>query len=254
MTDKLKANDIWMKGTYKDHAQQEDKSNVSKAYEDWKLENNAFNTSKLLEELNPTIESALTSYAPDSKDVLRTRARLMALNAAGMYDPKQRTKLSSYVFNHLKGLNREKAKRSNVVHIPENVILERNKIQKATDSFVSEYGREPTVEELADETGLSIKRIEYAETKGNQQSASQLLSEKGDSLFSKEEDPQQVWADYVYHDLDGPDKKIFEWSTGYGGAKKLQKMEIAKRLNLSPAAVSRRISKIIYLLEQGYNV
>ena len=251
---KLKANDMWMKGTPKELNNAQRDTPTTHAYDNWKKEPNPLNVKAVLTELKPTIESALTSYAPEDKDILRTRANIMAVNAINMYDPTQRTKLSSYVFNHLKGLNREKARRKNVVHVPENILLERNKIQKATDSFQSEYGREPTLDELADDTGLSIKRIEYASKKKAARSGSQLLSEKGDSLFTKAEDPQRVWADYVYHDLDGPDKKIFEWSPGYGGTDKIQKMDIAKRLNISPAAVSRRINKIVYLLEQGYNV
>jgi DNA-directed RNA polymerase specialized sigma subunit len=247
-------NNVWMNGTFREQKDQKETPPSVTAYDNWMKVKNPENTSAVLKELKPTIESAMTSYAPDVKNNLRTRANLMALNSLELYDPNRGTKLTSHVFNHLKGLNREKARRFNVVHIPENVILEGNKLNKAKDIFDAEHGREPTVQELADNTGLSIKRIEAIETKGKQQSGSQLLSEKGDSLFSKAEDPQRVWADYIYHDLDTQDKKVFEWSTGYGGTKKISKTEIAKRLKISPAAVSRRISKIVYMLEQGYDV
>lgn len=250
----LNSSNVWMKGTASDLNQKAKDTPSDSIYRAWKTDPSPTNTESLLKELTPTIESALTSYAPDHKSTLRTKARLMALNAAKMYDPNHSAKLTSYVFNNLKSLNREKAKRTNIVHIPENVILERNRINKEKDAFVAEEGREPTLLELADKTGLSLKRIENAEKHGNQLSASQLLSEKGDSLFSKASDPSQVWADYVYHDLDRADKKVFEWSTGYGGTKKIPKGEIAKRLKISPAAVSRRISKIISMLERGYNV
>ena len=230
------------------------KGPVPDAYDAWSKEKTPGNTSMMLKTLKPTIESALTSYAGTEKDSLRTKATLMALHAVDTYDPAKRAQLKSHVFNHLKGLNREKARRFNAVHIPENVLLERNRINKEYKAFQAEHDREPTMDELSDATGLSHKRIEYAENNNTQRSSSQLLSEKGDSLFKRTGDSQKIWSDYVYHDLDGPDKKIFEWSTGYGGVVKISKGDIARRLRISPAAVSRRITKIIHMLEGGLHV
>jgi DNA-directed RNA polymerase specialized sigma subunit len=251
----MSTKNIWMKGTATELNKAQENTQVSDAYNAWKTDPaNQANTKALLDELHPTIESALTSYAPQDKDSLRTRARIMAIDAAGTYDPKHSAKLSSYVFNSLKSLNRVKAKRTNIVHIPENVILEQNKINNAKNALTSELGREPTILELSDHTGLSAKRIEYANKRDSQKSSSQFLTEKGDSFFTQQEDPQRIWADYVYHDMDSIDKKVFEWSTGYGGTEKLKKMDIAKKLKISPSAVSQRINKIIHKLEQGYSV
>lgn len=230
------------------------KDPVLGAYEAWRQAPSPASAGQMLQQLAPTIDSALTSYAPAERDALATRAKLIALKAAGTYDPKQRTKLSSHVFNNLKSLNREKARRGHVVHIPENVLLERNKLGQVRKELEEDRGSEPTVEELADHMGLSPRRIERIEAAGAQVSASQSLTEKGDSLFSKAEDPQRIWSDYIYHDLDGPDKKIFEWSTGYGGTKRIPKLEIAKRLKISPSAVSQRIGRIVGRLEEGYSV
>ena len=225
------------------------------AYTMWKQAPEDMNSKEsLLKSLAPTIDSALQSYAPELKSSLKIQANLMALDAAHKYKPNSGTKLTSFVHNHLKGLNRVKAQRTNVVHIPENILLDKNKITKMEEAFKAENDREPSAAELADMSGLSIKRIEYIRTKGNIKSGSQLLTEKGDSLFSGYSDPQKLWADYVYHDLDGRDQKIFEWSTGYAGAPQLKKAEIAKRLKISAPAVSQRINRIIKLLEQGYNV
>ena len=42
--------------------------------------------------------------------------------------------------------------------------------------------------------------------------------------------------------------------TGYAGAKTYPKGEIARRLKISPAAVSQRINKISSMLEEGLNL
>ena len=60
-----------------------------------------------------------------------------------------------------------------------------------------------------------------------------------------------MWSDYVYYDLDPIDKKIFEWTTGYAGSKIIPKGEVAKKLRITPAAVSLRINKIVKKLEEG---
>ena len=74
--------------------------------------------------------------------------------------------------------------------------------------------------------------------------------EKGDTLLQGEVDENEdPWRDYVYHDLDTKSRKIFEWTTGYGGTKILPKQEIARRLKITPAAVSSRIQTIIAFLE-----
>jgi DNA-binding Lrp family transcriptional regulator len=60
-----------------------------------------------------------------------------------------------------------------------------------------------------------------------------------------------MWLDYVYFELDPIDKKIYELSTGYKGSEKLPKKEIARQLNISAPAVSKRINKILKKIEEG---
>jgi hypothetical protein len=56
--------------------------------------------------------------------------------------------------------------------------------------------------------------------------------------------PEAVWADYVYHDLSDIDKIVFQHRTGYRGAPQLSNQEIARRLRLSPAAVTQRANRL----------
>ena len=248
----LTEKNVW----YKQDAGADKKKNpVESAYSEWKeSKDDPGKRSAMLTALKPTIESAITSYAGKDADSVRIPAMMMAYDAAKSFDPNKHTQLSTHVFNNLQSLRRKAAERSNVVHVPEGVLLDKNKLHKMRLELQDKIGREPTAQELADSTGISIRRMERVAKSGSILAESQMLNEKGDSLFSRSGDKQKIWSEYVYHDLDPADKKIFEWSTGYGGAEAIKKGEMAARLKISGAAVSKRIDRIIKKLEEGYGI
>ena len=221
-------------------------------YTAWKRQPGPKTLEPILDGLRGTIDSGLSSFAPGAEDTLRTRAKILAVRALETYDPNMGTKLNTHVYNSLQKLFREKADRENIIHVPENVMLEKGLVDKASKDFESNHGRQPAISELADKTGLSAKRLGKISKYRDTAVESQFLSEKGDTLFSTNEDPNRMWLSYVYHDLDPIDKKVFEWSTGYGGTEKLPKKEIAMRLRISAPAVSSRINKMVKQLEAGY--
>lgn len=219
-------------------------------YYNWKKDPSQQNLSSLMNKVDPVIDKALTSHAAGSTS-LKTRARLMTLDYIKSYDPKKGMALNSYLLQNLQSLNRARAQRVQTVHIPENISLMRNKLNQASIDFESNFGREPTIEELADKTGISKKHIMNTNKYKKTVAGSVMESEKGDSGFTKNRDFHDVWADYVYFDLDPKDKKIFEWTTGYGGVDTIPKQDIARKLKMTPAAVSFRINKIVTKLQEG---
>jgi hypothetical protein len=54
---------------------------------------------------------------------------------------------------------------------------------------------------------------------------------------------------YVYDDSDANDRKIIELTTGYGGNQPLPKNQVATRLGISPAQVTRRTERIAQKLQ-----
>lgn len=224
----------------------------SKSFEqqwlDWKKQPTEQALSGLMQEMDGTISSALMSFTGGDKSLL-PRARIMAAQAINSFDPTQGATLKTHVYNTLKGLNRFKAERAAVVHIPENVRLDANALYKFRVGFTEENGREPTVDEINDQLGLGNRRLRKAETFGKELSSSQMTSDKGDTnIFLKDDD--DPWTDYVYHDLDDSNKKVMEFATGYGGSQILPKKEIARRMGISAPAVSQRISTIVKRLEK----
>lgn len=220
-------------------------------YSSWKADPSMKNLGALMKKVDPVIDKALTSYAGEMGPTLRTKARLMSVDYLKTYDPKKGMALNSYLIQNLQSLNREKANRAYVVHMPENIILTKNKLQTATKEFMSVHGREPNSDELADATGISKKHIANAQGYRPALSGSIAQTEKGDSLFEKKKEYGDIWAEYVYFDLTPMDKKIYEWTTGYSGSPIIPKQDIAKKLKMTPAAVSFRINKIVSKLEEG---
>ena len=219
-------------------------------YARWKKDPTPENTDALLRKLSPIINSAVKSYGAGSAG-LQTRARILALKAAGTFDPSKSVKLDTHVMSQLRQLSRVARMRSNVIHIPENVFFDRRKLDAATADFVNEKGREPSHAELADRTGIPLSRIKKTlEYKNRAVPSSMGVSDKGDHMNDVERDPYDMWVDYVYHDMDDKDRKIFEHVAGYNGAKILPKNEIAKKLGMTPAGVSNRVNNIVRKLEE----
>lgn len=212
-------------------------------YDAWKAEPTDDNYNVLMKSLKPTISSALTSYAHGDPN-LTIRAQILAAQAINTYDPKRGANLKTHVYNTLKRLQRFAAQRREVVHLPENVRLDAYAVRRFNDTFREDNDRDANFDEVADGTGLSLRRIRKANRLGSEMSENKRTSETGDSLTTQKVSAHDVWQDYVYHDLDNINKKIFEWTTGYLDSPVLPKKEIARRLHITPAAVSGRINTI----------
>jgi DNA-directed RNA polymerase specialized sigma subunit len=225
------------------------KENLNDIYTTWSQNPDKDSEARLLNALTPTIENALTSFAGGDKS-LRTRAYILAKESLGNYDPK-RSSVNTHVYNNLKRLYRYKAERDRVVHVPENVRLDTIAVNTFITDFKDRYNREPSVIEAADTLKMSKKRIEKAMYGGGESSSTKATSEKGDSFGATQgKTEEQIWSDYVYHDLDNTNRKVFEWTSGYNDRPVLKKNEIADKLKISPAAVSQRINTIQKKLDQ----
>ena len=215
----------------------------------WQKENSPELTAAVLKRMKPTIDSALHSYASGQEDQLRIKATKLTLDTLKKYDANAGAEASTFVFNNLKRLNRLSAKSSSIMPLPEGVVFDANKIQKASDKFVDQEGRDPSDQELADLTGLSIKRINKVRESNKVVSESSTLStEGGRDTVSISATTDKDYFEYVYASVDPINQKIMEWSAGAHGQPRMKDIEIAKRLKISPAAVTQRKIKIQRLM------
>lgn len=222
---------------------------LTDAFARWQAEKTPETEAALHASLEPVISTAVHSFG-GGDPALKIRAKILAGNAINTYDPKAGASLSTHVYNNLQRLNRYRAARSRVLHIPENVRMDSAAIHRFVTDYTDKHGVEPSDSAISDGTGLSLKRIARTRT-GNEMSGSQAETDKGDVSMFSQRNAEQIWADYVYHDSDERSRKILEWSTGYNGQPILPKHEIAKRLRITPAAVSLRISKMMSKMQEG---
>jgi len=231
--------------------------NPNETWEAWSKTGEQRDFHKVMTSLEPTIHKGLRAYGGDQRHLL-TRARILAAGAVKSYDPKKagegrgrgKASLGTYVYSHLQRLQRVAADRREAVRVPERSRMDAIMLRSAVNEHKDRHGHEPDMATLGDATGLSRKRIQLAAHAFREISATGLETEKGDTLLQVDDKPEDdVWRDYVYFDLDPKSRKIFEWTTGYGGSAMIQKKEMARRLGMSGASVSGRIDTILKRLE-----
>jgi DNA-directed RNA polymerase specialized sigma subunit len=140
------------------------------------------------------------------------------------------------------------------VRTPENVVRRAAELHAREDDWRMEHGREPTDEDMADFTGMSVKRIKDLRRKSRAfMSESQLpADEQGNVSTPAVSAPSSVAsaAEMLHKSLTDVERRVFEWKTGYGGARPMSNAEIARRLKMSPSAVSQMGKTLAHRLER----
>lgn len=223
------------------------------AYESWKVNQTPESNLAMLQTVDPIVQKGVKLYGGDSP-LAASRGRLLALDALRKYDP-TRSRLQSHVLNQMQGLRRITQQQSQVMKVPERVLLESQKLRDSHQELSDELGREPTDAELTDKLGISMTRL--AKIRKYQPGMSSGQVEEMDPMsggvagrLPGRQAAENLWADVVYQDLSPIDQKIMEFSLGMRGHKKLSNQEIAQRLGRSPGAITQRKIKIQQLLDQ----
>lgn len=219
----------------------------AEAFNAWKTLPNPQTSGALIKKIQPTLGKAVSAYVTNPTTAAHTQAKLLALKSLGNYDPARGVKLNTYLMNQLQGLRRISRQQQQIIRVPERISLEQRVVHDANLELSDNLGREPTTGELADYTGLSMKRL------GTIRKYAPPMSE-GQMLRVEDEDTPQLpaivsgksrkYAELLYHDLDPAGQKILEHTLGLFGSKELSNNSIAKKLRLTPGAVSQRKSKL----------
>jgi DNA-directed RNA polymerase specialized sigma subunit len=223
------------------------------AFQTWQADKTPTGNAAFLKAIDPVINQGLQAYGDDSP-LLRSRARLLALDAANKYDPK-RSRLRSHIVTNMQGLRRISRQQNQIVNAPERIVLENHKLRSATQELADELGREPTDAELSDFMRVSIPRI--AKIRKYQPGFSTGQAESPESNFESmasrlpgDTGASDLWLQVVHQDLDPIDQQILEMTLGMNNRRKFSNLEIAKALNRTPAAITQRKEKIQRLLDQ----
>lgn len=228
-----------------DIAEEVDASAELSPYQRWQLDPSKANLFAVTKSLKPTIDSVVASLGGTGSPDLQARARVVAAKAIQSYNPEYGATLPTWVSQQLRQLTRDIRKSNNVVAIPEGIQLDAYSLYKAESEFEEEHGREPTVLELADATGLSVKRIADVRNKMRPVAMESAYTQEGNNgIQAGTVDYSQDAQDYVYNDSDLIDRKVMEHSVGYGGAQVLDNAAIMKKLKLTAVQLSRRKKRL----------
>jgi len=221
----------------------------------WKSKPGPGTLTPLITALNPLVDKTLKSYGYDKEPNMRTTAQLHMIKSLNRYDP-TKSQLKTFMTNELKRIQRLGPKHRYTIAIPEQAALDLKSIDRHEAELQHTLGRDPSTDELSDMSGLSTGRIQAVRKKYSVPVVTEdafQSPEGGVSVpgTSPGLDPQTVWLEAVYPDLDPADKKIMDWSLGWHGQPKLSKTQMAVKLGVSVAAITQRSMRISKRLEEG---
>ncbi len=206
-------------------------------YAAWQARPSPEALAKVVDALKPTIGYALAGAGAADDPVVHGHARLYAAHAVESYVPGGAASLPTHVSWQLKQLSRTARKSRSPVNIPERAQLDAFQLSQAEKAFQDAHGREPDAVELADATGLPVKRIEKVR---QFQKAIPTEAAVGDALPEAGPDYDREALEYVHTAADHTNRRILELKTGYGGVTPMAPKDIALKLNLTPTQLSRR--------------
>lgn len=219
----------------------------------WQQDPSPDNASHLLTAVKPAIARGIRAHVGARiSPATKSHARRMALNAFRTYDPTQ-AQLGTHIINSLQGLKRIVRQQGHVMSVPERVELDRRRVAAARAELTDSLSQEPSIQQVADYTRLSLRRLQHIE-----QFRPPVAESKFTALTEESEGftpaiklaPSDAWLDLVYQDLAPADQNILDWTLGMHGQRMQSNQEIARRLKLTPGAVSQRKAKIQALIDQ----
>ena len=204
----------------------------------------------MLEEMKPDINRAMAAHSGTSNNpLLASRAKLMVLDAMERYNPEEAAP-STYLLSQLTGLRRVNRQQTQAVSVPERLVHEGWRLTAAEQELQSELNRPPTDEELSFRTGLAPNRMEEIRRRVRGEVSESRMLGTDDFRPPVLQKASKFWVELVYSDLDETDQLILAHTLGLRGREVLQNQQLAKKLGISPGAVSQRKQRIQRLLDR----
>jgi DNA-directed RNA polymerase specialized sigma subunit len=215
-------------------------------YDQWAKDPTPDNMAKVVDALAPTITSEIQRYS-GPKPLLRARARALATKAVKTYDPTRGAQLRSWLVTQMQPLSRY-SQQLKPVHSSEMAIRQSAELDTQRRRLQLDLDREPTDEELADHAGIAVARIKKLRSKVRPSiTESALVDPESEELMLPgvmTGNTLDFASEAVYTGLSPREKQIFDWKTGTHGQPQLANQEIARRLGITPAAISQITANI----------
>lgn len=196
---------------------------------------------KVVGAAQPMIRYALSSVNGLENPRLRARAKLFTVEAVQKFDPSKGASLRTHIGNNLMQIRRAAREMSTPARVPERAQIEMGYLQRKELEYRDQFGRDADLDELADHSKLSRKKIEQLRGIHKQMPTEDALGGRAEGelpAFLEEA------MSYVYHDADYHDRKILEHRGGYGGGAIMAPNILGTQLGLTPSQLSRRSARL----------
>jgi len=213
---------------------------------DWQTKKDPAAFSELFVRYQPVMHKFVNSYKKGgiSEATLKLQANTQLKRAIDSYNPEMNTQPITHVYNHMQKIQRAAVESLTSGRIPENRKFELSTFNVAKGNLEDRLGREPSIEEMADE--MKIDKVKVGrmmkELGGETNASAAQFDFYGNG--TQFENVDKALLDYLYYELTGPEKVVFEYTFGYGGRPQLQNNEIAVKLNTNPMAITRMKKKM----------
>ncbi len=208
-------------------------------WNEYKSNPSSVNKEKLLKRFDGVINAQVNKWAgPVSRDVLLNEARILAGKAFDTFNPAAGASLATYLTNQLLPLSRIVYTYQNTVRMPENITQKVRTFNLANDTLKVSLGRDPTTDELHNELGWSASDITRIRDYNKRDLIESGPAVTGDFYSADHNDEDDMILGGIYFELSPEEKKLFEYTTGYNGAKVLSNPAIMKKMNVSQAQLS----------------
>jgi RNA polymerase primary sigma factor len=215
-------------------------------FDNWQRDPTPDNMAKILDTLAPTITSEIQRYT-GPKPLLRSKAKYLATKAVKTYDPTKGAQLRSWVVTQLQPLSRY-GQQLRPVRSSELAIRQAAEVDTQRRRLALELDRDPTDAELADRVGISVRRIKrLRDTVRPAMAESMMINEDTEEISLPAVaagNTLDFASEAVYSGLSERERKIFDWKTGMHGQSVLSNQEVARRLGITPAAISQITANI----------
>ncbi len=194
----------------------------------------------------PVVNSVVNRYSTVgvAPATLRAQATSQLVRAFKSYNPDKGAQPTTHIWNNLQKVQRIASESQISGHIPEHRNLKRATFTIVKQNLEDRLGYEPNTDELSDELNWNKKETARMlnEVHGETTASNAAFDFYGNSVTKEHKDKALV--DYLYHELDGKDKVIFEHTFGYAGKPVLSNKEMAKKLRVNEMFVHRTKKKL----------
>lgn len=207
----------------------------------WQKTRDPMLLTEMLVRYQPIVNTIVGKYGTTgvSRETLKAKANAQLLRSLNSYDPKHQASPTTHVWNNLQKVQRMASESLQSGHIPEHRNMKMAIFKSVRDNLTDRMGYEPNNQQMSEEMGWSQAEVQrmQEELAGEVTASNAEFDFYGNARQFANRDRELV--DYLYHELDGKDKVIFEHTFGYGGKPILKNKDLAVKLKTNEMFIHR---------------